>query len=158
MVTGFDVNQQKLVEKIAEKLKKNDKIKMPEWAKFVKTGAHNERVPDHPDWWHTRVASILRRVYRNPVGVQRLRTAYGGRKNRGFKPERTYKAGGKIIRVALQQLEAAGLVKKGEKGREITPAGQKLVDEAAYEVWKEEKGGEEKSKKEKREVKKEKKK
>ncbi len=139
MATVYDVPGDLLVERLAEKLKEIEEIKPPEWSSFVKTGRHKERVPEQQDWWYYRAASVLRRVYIDgPVGIQRLRTWYGGRKNRGHAPEHFYRAGGSIIRKVLQQLESAGLVKKipGE-GRVVTPKGQSLVDGTATELKKE---------------------
>jgi len=130
----YDVPPSKLIEKVAKKLKEMD-IDKPEWVDFVKTGAHKERRPHDPDWWYIRCASILRKIYINgPVGVERLRTAYGGRKNRGHKPERFVKASGNIIRKALQALEKLDLVTKTKEGRVITPKGQSLLDNTAKEV------------------------
>ncbi|MEM5778404.1 MAG: 30S ribosomal protein S19e [Candidatus Aenigmatarchaeota archaeon] len=126
-----DVSPQKLIEKLAEELKKNENIKPPEWSKYVKTGVAKERPPLQNDWWFLRAAAILRKVYLNgPIGVQRLRTAFGGRRRRGHKPAHHKKAGGKIIRLILQQLEKAGYVQKIEKpkkGRIVTSKGQKLL-------------------------------
>jgi len=70
----------------------------------------------------------------SPVGVSRLRTAYGGRKNRGHAPEHFYKGSGNIIRKALQELEKLGLVEKTPKGRVITPKGRSFLDNLAKEV------------------------
>ncbi len=145
MVTAYDVPGHLLVQKLAEKLKQFPEIKPPEWAKFVKTSPANERPPDDPPevWWYLRAASILRQVYlHGPVGVERLRTRYGGKKKprHGYDPEHFVKGSGKIVRTILQQLEKAGLIKwvdKPKKGRVVTPKGQALVDQAAYEVWKE---------------------
>lgn len=136
MVTVYDVDMGKVVELVAEEMKKIDVIKPPEWAKFVKTGTHNQRIPDRDDLWYYRVASVLRRLYIHPVGVQRLRVAYGGRKRRGFKSECFKKGSGNILRKALQQLEKAGLAKTGKKGREITPKGKKLLDSIAVNISK----------------------
>ncbi|AEC52819.1 30S ribosomal protein S19e [Pyrococcus sp. NA2] len=139
MATVYDVPGDLLVERVAQKLKEIPEIKPPEWAPFVKTGRHKERLPEQEDWWYYRVASILRRVYLDgPVGIERLRTYYGGRKNRGHAPEKFYKAGGSIIRKALQQLEAAGFVEKVPgKGRVITPKGRSFLDKIATELKKE---------------------
>jgi len=132
-----EVEPQKLIEKLSEELKKNDNIKPPDWSKYVKTGVSTERPPLQDDWWFLRSAAVLRKVYANgPVGVQRLRTAYGGRRKmpHGKKIHHHRKAGGKIIRLILQQLENAGYVKKVEKpkkGRIITSKGQKLLSKAA---------------------------
>ena len=126
------MSPQELSTRLSEELKKNENIKPPEWSKYVKTGASVERPPTQPDWWFLRSAAVLRKIYINgPVGVQRLRTAFGGRKRRGHKPAHHKKAGGKIIRLMLQQLENAGLAKKVEKpkrGRIVTPKGQKLIN------------------------------
>lgn len=135
MVTAREVEPGKLVERLKEVLKQFEEIKPPEWMKFAKSGAHKERPPEQKDFWYIRAASILRRIYMNgPVGVERLRTYYGGRKRRGRKPAKFRKASGNIIRKILQQLEKAGLVEKVKGGRKITPKGQKLLDNTAYEV------------------------
>ena len=134
MTTVYDVPPSKLIEKVAQKLKEMN-IDKPQWVDFVKTGAHKERRPHNPDWWYIRCASILRKIYIDgPVGVERLRTAYGGRKNRGHKPERFVKGSGNIIRKALQALEKLGLVARTKEGRVITPKGQSLLDNTAKEV------------------------
>jgi small subunit ribosomal protein S19e len=71
------------------------------------------------------------------LGIERLRGEYGGRKDYGVKPEHFVKAGGAIIRKALQQLEAAGLVEKLQnKGRRLTREGRKLLEMLSEEVEK----------------------
>ncbi len=126
----FDVPTQFLLEAVAKDLKEKKTVHEPAFAPFVKTGAQAERAPQDPDWYYMRCASVMYRVLKDgPVGTESLRSYYGGRKNRGAKPHKHYKAGGKIIRLALQQLEKSGLLKKGEKGgRTITPAGQKYLN------------------------------
>ena len=65
----------------------------------------------------------------------RLRSAYGGRLDRGMKPEYTRRGGGSIIRKALQQLEAAGLVASYKnRGRILTKEGRHLVDKLCTEI------------------------
>lgn len=150
MVTIYDVNPNKLIERVSEELKKVEIIKEPEWVRFVKTGASKERAPVERDWWYTRAASILRKVYvLGPIGVNKLRIKYGGKKNRGHKPERFYKGSGSVIRKILQQLEKAELVKQVEKGihkgKIITPKGKKFLDKIANEIIKEESKKEEKT-------------
>ena len=131
MATIYDTDPNKLVDKASEELKKV--IKKPEWAKFVKTGVAKERSPVDKDWWYERAAAILRTVYiKGPVGTNKLRVKFSSRKNRGVRPEKTYPAGGKIIRTILQELETAKLIQKGEKGahkgRIITPKGKSFLD------------------------------
>jgi len=109
MATVYDVPADVLIEKAAKRLEEEKIVEMPEWAKFVKTGAHKEHPPLQDNWWYIRAASILRRIYIDgPVGVARLRTYYGGRKNRGVKPEHHVDAGGKMLEYQqkLQQEEA----------------------------------------------------
>ncbi len=137
----FDVPQNELIEKVAEELKAQPEIKAPEWARFVKTGMHKERPPVRSDWWYVRAAAVLKSVARlGPVGTSKLRTKYGGRKNRGVASEHTYKGSGNIIRKILQQLEKAGLLKQAQKGvhkgRVITPKGKSLLDKSAKAVEK----------------------
>ena len=139
MPTMYDADAQELIEKAAEELKKTPEIKPPEWAAFAKTGMHKERPPAKNDWWYLRTASVLRTVYRlGPVGVSKLRTKYGGRKNRGVKKEHFYRGSGNILRKALQQLEKAGFVKFTEKGihkgRIITPKGKSFLDKIASQA------------------------
>ena len=126
------ITAQEQVKKISKALKKYDKINQPEWSNFVKTGANKERPPSQEDWWYMRAASILRKIrISGPVGVQRLRTAFGSRKRRGHKPAHRRDSGGKVIRVILQQLEESDLIKKTnkpKKGRIVTSKGQSLID------------------------------
>lgn len=130
MVSARESDQQKLVTKMSVQLK--DSVTMPDWAKFVKTGMSRERQPEQPDWYYLRSASVLRKIYNDgPVGVEKLRSYYGGLHRRGHKPARFAKGGGKLLRTILQQLEAAGYVKKEKKGRSITSKGQKFVDNSA---------------------------
>ena len=132
MASIKDVSPEAAINKLAGELKKIDKISPPEWAKFAKTGQHRERPPANPDWWFVRAASVLRNVYTHgPVGVSKMRTRYGGRKNRGRKPERFTRASGNVLRKILQQLESAELLKQStsvKKGRIIAPKGQSLLD------------------------------
>ncbi len=134
MTDIYDVNPNMLIDKTAAELKKL--IKAPEWAIFVKTGVHKERPPISEDWWYVRAAAILRTIYiMGPIGVSKLRTKYGGKKNRGHKTEHFFRASGSVIRKILQQLEEAKLIKQTQigvhKGRVITPVGQSLLNNAA---------------------------
>ena len=130
MPTVYDIPANILIRRLAQDLKSREEITAPEWMLFVKTGAHKERAPDDPDFWYVRCASILRKVYLNgPIGTEKLRINYGGRKRRGVKPNKFQKGGGAIVRTALQQLEKAGFVKKqGTKGREMTDIGRSYMD------------------------------
>ncbi|MEM0376958.1 MAG: 30S ribosomal protein S19e [Thermofilum sp.] len=127
-----------LVEELAQYLKENVKeVQPPEWSLYAKTGCFKDRVPDDPDWWYKRCASLLRKLYLyGPVGVERLRTAYGGRTRNTMKRQHFKKAGGSAIRKALQQLEAAGLVQRTPKGRVLTNKGKSLLDNLALTIFK----------------------
>ena len=117
--------------KLADALRKIPEFKKPEWVDFVKSSPSKMRPIDDADFWHKRAAGILRQVYRREVvGVNRLKTRYGSKKNRGMKPERFKKAGGKIIRTILQQSDAAGFteIAKGIKGVKGKKPGRKLTE------------------------------
>ncbi len=137
--TIFAQNPEKYIPALAEALKNIPEFEVPEWAMYVKTGVSRERPPMSEDFWYTRSASILRQLYiHGVVGVGKLRTRYGSRKDRGGRPDKFFKAGGKIIRVILQQAEAAGLVEKilrMQHGRRLTQAGRDFLDsiDGAYE-------------------------
>lgn len=134
----YEIEAQEYNLKLAEALKQIPEFKQPEWAEYVKSGPSKERPIEDPDFWYKRAASILRQIYKkNSVGVNRLRTKYGSKKNRGFKPEEFRKASGKIIRVILQQSDKAGLteiqkpvrgVRSKRPGRILTDKGKKLLE------------------------------
>ena len=117
---------------LAEALKKIPEFKKPEWVDFVKTGTNKQRPSSDENFWHNRAASILRQLYiKGTVGVQRLRTRYGGRKDRGMKPPIFVKGGGKIIRVILQQSDLVGFTEKilaKRSGRQLTKKGKDFLE------------------------------
>lgn len=140
MVTAKEVPADKLIEKLAERLKKIQKIEAPSWALYMKTGVYNEKPPVNSDWWYIRTASLLRKISisEEPLGIGTLRTVYGGKKRNGTRPPHFRKGSGSIIRKALQQLEQAGLVVTiPGKGRRLSPSGQSLIDEVSKEILKE---------------------
>ena len=117
--------------KIIDEIKKVKEVQAPAWAPFVKTGAHKERPPVNEDWWQIRAASILKKVHKyGPIGANRLAKMYGGRKNRGHRPDTKVKASANIPRKILQQLEAAGLIRQQKApraGKVVTKKGNDLV-------------------------------
>ena len=135
----YELNPQEYNLKLAEALKQIPEFQEPEWAKFVKSSPSKERPIEEFDFWYKRAASILRQIYKNKVvGVNRLRTKYGSKKNRGMKPERFMKSGGKIIRTILQQADKAGFtesvkdtrgLKEKRMGRKMTVKGKKFLEE-----------------------------
>lgn len=136
--TIFAKDPVKFIPALAEALKKIPEFEVPEWAHYVKSGVSRERAPTDDAFWYVRAASILRQLYiHGVVGVGKLRTRYGSRKDRGGKADKFRKAGGKIIRVILQQAEAAGLVEKVTRlqhGRRLTDAGKDLLDSIEVEA------------------------
>ena len=129
MTTVYDIPPDLLIEKVAGELKELDAIETPDWAKFAKTGVHKEMPPKDENWWYIRAASVLRRVYIDgPVGVQRLRTFYGGKMDRGSMPYSFRKGSGSVTRKILQQLENAGYIKNTPEGRIVSPAGRSFLD------------------------------
>lgn len=140
MTTPYEVPADKLILAVAKDLKERIKLESPKWSQFVKTGSHKERIPEDEDWWWKRAASILRKIYLEGdyVGVERLRTVYGGKKNRGVKTEKFYKGGGKIIRVILQEFDKLGFTEKTKKkGRKITGKGKSYLDKISSKISRE---------------------
>ena len=132
-MTIYDLDHREINNKLAEALKGIPEFKAPDWSYFVKSSVSRQRPTEDPDFWYKRAASILRQIYINKgVGVNRLRTRYGGRKNRGVRPARFREGSGKIIRVILQQAEKAGLVEKTKgkiSGRKLTLKGKNFIEE-----------------------------
>lgn len=134
----YELNSQEYNLKLAEALKEIPEFEKPEWVEFVKSSPSKERPIDDEDFWNKRAASILRQIYiKKIVGVNRLRTKYGSKKNRGFKPEKFQRASGKIIRTILQQADAAGFteiakdikgVRSRKPGRQLTTKGKQFLE------------------------------
>jgi len=136
MTTVYDVPAAELIAKTSSILKDNENITPPEWAMFVKTGPHREKEPQDADWWYTRAAAILRKIYLSKgIGTERLSAEFGGSRDRGSKPNKAVRGSRSIIRKTLLQLEQAGLVetRKGV-GRLVTPTGRSLLDNTSREV------------------------
>ncbi|MCL5016855.1 MAG: 30S ribosomal protein S19e [Candidatus Parvarchaeota archaeon] len=137
MIRAYDVDQIELTKALAGELKKEKVLEPPAWSQFVKTGSSKDRVPQQPDWWYMRGASILRRMYidKHPIGVNRLRSVYGDKEKNRYSGRHFKPAGGAIIRKLMQQLEKAGFIKKvkveNHYGRIITGKGVSLLDKTA---------------------------
>ena len=134
----YEISAQEYNLKLADALKEIPEFKEPEWVQFVKSSASKERPIDDPNFWHKRAASILRQIYKNSVvAVNRLKTKYGSRKNRGMRPEKFMRGSGKIIRTILQQADKSGLteisktikgVKSKKPGRQLTQKGKSFLE------------------------------
>ena len=138
MTTLYDVPAEDLIEAVAEDVA--SELDDPDWIDYVKTGHGRELPPEQEDFWARRCASLLRKVAADgPVGVERLRTAYGDSANGStryrVRPEHRTDGSGNVLRTALQQLEAAGYVETNEgRGRTVTGEGRALLDETAEEL------------------------
>ena len=138
MSTVYELNAQEYNLKLAEALKQIPEFEAPEWVAYVKSGPAKERPIEDLDFWYKRSASILRQIHKKKiVGVNRLRTKYGSKKNRGYAPEEFRKASGKIIRTILQQADAAGFteiaksirgVRERKPGRQLTKKGIEFLE------------------------------
>ena len=136
MVNARDVPVDKLIGALTAQVKSMPGLKEPDWAHFVKTGSHAERLPENPDWWYTRAASLLRKLYMHgPIGLSDLGRAYGGSKAVAYFPKHHRDAARSPIRKLLQQLEQAELVARTPKGRVLTPKGRAMLDKASKEIF-----------------------
>jgi small subunit ribosomal protein S19e len=140
LTTPHDVPASLFIERVAKYLKENvEQVQPPAWAAVAKTGSHTEKQPQDPDWWYTRSASVLRKVYvHGPIGLEKLRSDYGGRKGFRVSPNHASKAGGSNIRKILQQLESAGFIQiTRPQGRIMAPKGRKILQEISQDLQKE---------------------
>ena len=136
MVSAHDVPSDKLISALAEQMKGVPGVEQPDWARFVKTGSHAERPPADADWWFTRAASLMRKLYlHGPVGLTDLERAYGGTKALKYYPKHHRDAGGSSIRRILKQLEQAELVAKTPRGRVLSSKGRAMLDKASKELF-----------------------
>jgi small subunit ribosomal protein S19e len=134
----YDVFPEDLLAGVAAKLKERPGVEPPKESQFWKTGWFKEFPPDDPkEFWYVRAASIMRKIYRGPIGVNHLKKAYGGRDPGHMRLAHSARGSGAIIRRILQQLEKAGLVATAEKkGRILTKEGRSLLDKVAAEIVK----------------------
>ncbi len=136
MAKVYDVPADELISKLTEVLK-NEGIDSPTWIVFVKTGAHADKPPQKSDWWYTRCASILRKIYlHGPLSVNDLRTIYGdGKRNKYYGARHHKDASGAIIRNAIHGLEKLGYLEKVEKkGSVLTRQGMQKLDKLSTEI------------------------
>ena len=142
MTTYYDVPADLLIASLSEKLKSYDKVSPPEWASQVKTGTHRERPPVQEDWWHTRAASVLRKVaIKGPIGTNRISQEFGGSKDRGVKKNKAVAGSRNVARKILQQLSDSGLLVESlntagnvNRGKIVSSEGQALLYEVAHSV------------------------
>ncbi|EAY00854.1 ribosomal protein S19e, putative [Trichomonas vaginalis G3] len=120
------------VNALAKHFQENRIVKPPEWADLVKTAALKQMAPSNQNWFYTRAAAVIRQIYmHHDASLSGLAFHYGANLKAVTMPKHHHNASRKVIRSILQQLEKADLVKVGEKGRQLTPKGQRLLDQVA---------------------------
>merc|ERR1719159_322598 len=120
VTTLKDVHAEKFIKAFAQHMKNQDKIDIPKWAEYVKTGHMKELGPYDRDWMYVRAAAIMRKIY--------IR--------QGTCTQHFTKASGKIIRHLVQQLEKLGWIEEMEDdkgGRKMTRDGQRECDTVAVQ-------------------------
>jgi len=121
---------------MAAQFKREGKILVPACSELMKTSHGRERAPQSNDWYYMRCAAVLRHIYLRPGnGYGGMSKAFGNKKNRGSKPERTIKAATGPLHWACKSLEGLKLIAKGKgKGRVLTREGRKRADTVAFNV------------------------
>merc|ERR1711988_895730 len=110
-VTLKDIPAQDFVAAYADFLKKSNKIELPSWVDLVKTGHYHELAPYSDDWFYTRAAAIMRKLYVKPtVGVGRLANKFGGKERNGSARKHHAKDSKAVIRACMKALEKAKLL------------------------------------------------
>lgn len=140
--TVKDVSAAEFIAAYAAFLKRTDKLEVPTWADYVKTGVHKQLAPLDKDWLYIRAAALARKVYlRNHLGIGALQKIYGGSKNYGTTPRHFVTGSGKVVRYLLAQLQKQGIVEVNHDevegkhgGRRITKKGQQELDSIAKQI------------------------
>ncbi|CAG9326617.1 unnamed protein product [Blepharisma stoltei] len=140
--TVKDVSAAEFIAAYAAYLKRTDKIEIPSWGDYVKTGVNRQLAPYDKDWLYIRAAALARKVYlRRHLGISALQKIYGGSKNYGTTPRHFTTGSGKIIRYLLAQLEKQGILEVDTEeiegkhgGRRITKKGQQELDSIAKQI------------------------
>merc|ERR1711881_282653 len=141
--------------KDGEFVKKSNKIDLPSWVDLVKTGHYHELAPYDEDWFYTRAAAIMRRLYYKPfVGVGRLANKFGGKERNGSARKHHATDSKAVIRACMKALEKAKLLtryndsKRGDfaddtrpendtklNRRVVSDEGKKTINNIAREVF-----------------------
>ncbi|OMJ95772.1 hypothetical protein SteCoe_851 [Stentor coeruleus] len=138
-----DVSASAFISEYAAYLKRTDKITIPSWVDYVKTGSGKQLAPYDKDWLYIRAAALARKVYLRPnIGVGALKKEFGCSKNYGTTPCHFVQGSGKIIRYLMKELEDKGIIEtvKDEDndqrtiGRKITQKGQQELDSIARQI------------------------
>lgn len=137
-----DVSAAQFITEYAAYLKRTDKLTIPSWVEYVKTGSNKQLAPYDKDWLYVRAAALARKVYLRPdIGVGALKKEFGGVKNYGTTPCHYVTGSGKIIRYLLRELEDKGIIETTRDedteralGRRITKKGQQELDSIAKQV------------------------
>merc|ERR1711904_24615 len=110
-VTLKDVPANDFIAAYADFLKRTNKIELPKWVDLVKTGHYHELTPYDEDWFYTRAAAIMRKIYVKPnVGVGRLANKFGAKERNGSVRKHHAKDSKAVIRACLKALEKAKLM------------------------------------------------
>merc|ERR1712066_764801 len=110
-VTLKDVPAGDFIAAYADFLKRTNKIELPKWVDLVKTGHYHELAPYDEDWFYTRAAAIMRKLYVKPtVGVGRLANKFGAKQRNGVARKHHAKDSKGVIRACMQALEGAKLL------------------------------------------------
>ncbi len=131
-----DVAANKWIRAMAQHLKQEGKLFVPNCTEIVKQSHGNDRAPQNPDWFYYRCAAVLRRIYVRPgTGYGGLSKAFAIKKNNGSNREHTVRAARGMLHWACRSLEGLKLIAKGKSsGRVITKEGKKRADTVAFNV------------------------
>ena len=130
MDIAYRVRADALIKAIAEVLKENKEIKMPENYDLLKTGHGKLHSPSDLDWMYTRMAAIARQIMcKGTVSLIGLTFRYSNRKNMGVRPSRCARGSKFVNMYCVKTLEQIGWVDYANKGDILTARGKEVLGE-----------------------------
>lgn len=135
MDSVFEVQAVPLLKAIADTLKKNPDVKLPENHDIIKTGSGRKNAPHEPDWFYVRMAAIIRQVMcKGKISLSGLSYRFGNRKNRGVRPSKFARGSKFVIASAIAQLEAIGWIQFNNSDSILTETGKEVLGELIEKV------------------------
>ncbi|KAM0681100.1 Rps19ep [Glugoides intestinalis] len=135
MESVYRVKAIPLVAAIKETLKNMSEIELPKNHDLIKTSHGKQYSPEDPNWFYTRMASVVRAAMRKgSVSLKGLARKYSCRKNAGVRPSRYSKGSDFVIQSAIEQLVKIGWFSFSNKKDVLTKTAKEVLGEILEKV------------------------